>query len=216
MCCNWKRVRYNINKFLLYSFSIRCGFRKHRTICIAEILYYLWCTSDFILSALTLTHINAGGKLLWGIHSGILTGMFYFMAIILSLRYPFYWNWLIMMGFDRQMVYHRYCAWMAIICCVFHILDNNETQFITWKNQSGWFTWGSSVLMIAFASSYFRRKCYNSIFFWSHLLFLTSFVVFSLLHSAIFVPYGLVAIGMDLTLRTYDNAFKSVKSSYFI
>eukprot|EP01084_Bolivina_argentea_P313441 542805_1 len=207
---NHIRIKTYFQKVLLTKVMINLGFYK-RTICVAEILYYLWCAADFLFSILCLTDINKGGKILYGIHCGILTGMFYFMTILLSLRYTFYWNWLISMGFDRQMIYHKYCAYMAVVCCLFHIIDNNDTQFITWKNVSGWLTWISSVLMIIFATSYFRRKFYNSIFMCTHVLFLSLFVIFSLLHSAIFVPYGLAAIGIDVSLRTYDNAFKTAK-----
>lgn len=145
------------------------------------------------------------------LHSGLLTGVFYAMVIFLSLRYPFYWKWgLFMIGFDRQMIFHRYCAYMGAICCVFHILDNYRVIF-TWKAITGWLCYGFAILLLIFASSYFRRKHYNSWFLYSHWVFILGLIVFGWLHNAILIIYGTFIIIIDVVIRIFDNQFRTCK-----
>ena len=145
------------------------------------------------------------------IHSGLLTGIFYFMTILLSSRYPFYWKWgLFMIGFDRQMIYHRKCAIMAAICCVLHILDNWRA-LTSWKAQTGWISYGAALSLMFFANNYFRRKHYNGFFIRSHWLFIVLFLVFGWLHNAILIQYGTFFIALDTFIRIIDHRFRSCK-----
>lgn len=147
----------------------------------------------------------------FGIHSGLLTGIFYMMVIFLSLRYPFYWKWgLFMIGFDRQMIFHKYCAYLGAMCCIFHILDN-YTVIFTYKAITGWICYFFALLLLVFASSYFRRKHYNGLFIYLHWLFIIGFIVFGWLHNAILIIYGTFIIIIDVVLRIFDNQFRTCK-----
>ena len=182
---------------------------------VAELFFGLWCLATFglcIYLVATAFFFGYEKKLMiygdFGLHSGLLTGVFYAMVIFLSLRYPFYWKWgLFMIGFDRQMIFHKYCAYMGAICCIFHILDNYTTLF-TWKAISGWICYFFALLLLVFATSYFRRKHYNNIFLYSHWIFIIGFVVFGWLHNAILIIYGTFIIVIDVILRVFDNQFR--------
>merc|ERR1711879_612536 len=99
---------------------------------------------------------------------------------------------------------------MAAICCLFHIGDNWQA-LTTWKAKTGWVCYGSAVLLMLFASNYFRRKFYNNIFIRSHWLFIVVFLVFGWLHNAILVQYGTFFIIFDTIIRVLDSRFRSSK-----
>eukprot|EP01084_Bolivina_argentea_P201096 343790_1 len=214
-----ERIGFKFNKFWLFRIGCRCGYSKIRTTTIAEICFGLWCLAVFSLCIyLVSTSIYFGysNKLYiyengFALHSGLLTGIFYAMVIFLSLRYPFYWKWgLFMIGFDRQMLFHRYCAYFAAITCIAHIVDNYQTIF-TWKAITGWICYFFALLLLIFASNYFRRKHYNDIFLYSHWIFIIGFIVFGWLHNAILIIYGTFIILIDVILRFLDNQFRATK-----
>ena len=147
----------------------------------------------------------------FSIHSGLLTGVFYAMVIFLSLRYPFYWKWgLFMIGFDRQMIFHKYCAYLGAICCIFHILDNYSV-ILSYKAITGWICYLFAILLLIAASNYFRRKHYNGLFLYMHWTFIIGFIVAGWLHNAILIIYGTFIIIIDVVLRIFDNQFRSCK-----
>lgn len=198
-----------ISKFWLRRFACRCGYEQIRTFSVAELCFWLWCAGVFGLCVfLVLRHLCGGSNRLWVLHSGLLTGVFYAMTILLSLRFPFYWKWCVRMGFDRQMVYHRKCAWLGAACCVLHIVDNLDT-LLSWKAITGWLCFGFAVLILVAAHSHFRRKHYNSLFVPSHILFVTAFLVAGWLHNAVLVVYGTFVIAIDVAIRFFDNSCRS-------
>eukprot|EP00484_Ammonia_sp_Unknown_P019119 CAMPEP_0197032324 /NCGR_PEP_ID=MMETSP1384-20130603/11024_1 /TAXON_ID=29189 /ORGANISM="Ammonia sp." /LENGTH=657 /DNA_ID=CAMNT_0042461967 /DNA_START=49 /DNA_END=2022 /DNA_ORIENTATION=- len=213
-----ERIGFKLNKFWLFRIGLRFGHNRIRTTCVAEILWVCWCAAIFGMAIYLVErsyYYGYSNKLPivggFALHSGLLTGIFYAMAIFLSLRYPFYWKWgLFMIGFDRQMIFHKYCAWMGAICCVLHILDNYQTLW-NWKAISGWIMYLFALLLLVFASNYFRRKHYNDIFIYSHWIFILGFIIFGWLHNAILVIYGTFIIAIDIVLRLFDNSFRSCK-----
>ena len=153
--------------------------------------------------------LHVGGGIV--IHSGLITGIFYFMTILLSSRYPFYWKWgLFMIGFDRQMIYHRKCAYIAGLCCIFHIIDHCESM-MTERAMTGWICYGAAVLLLIFANNYFRRNHYNGLFLQSHWLLIMLFLGFGWLHNAILIQYGTFFIVLDALIRVFDHRIRSSK-----
>lgn len=151
--------------------------------------------------------VSAAGGI--GLHSGSLSGIFYFATILLSSRYPFYWKWgLFVIGFDRQLLFHRKCASLAAVCCVLHIVDCREALFSS-QALTGWICYGSALFLLIFANSYFRRSHYNGIFIRSHWLFVALFLLFGWLHHAIFVQIGAGFICFDRVLRAFDHRLRS-------
>ena len=147
------------------------------------------------------------------IHSGSLTGVFYFLTILLSSRYPFYWKLgLFVIGFDRQITYHRKCAILGAICCALHVRDHWKSQHLySWEALTGWICYGSALFLLIFSISYFRRKFYNGIFIRSHWIFIVIFLVFGWLHHAIFIQIGTGFIVLDAVIRVLDQRFRSTK-----
>ena len=115
-----------------------------------------------------------------------------------------------MIGFDRQMLYHRKCAQMAALCCVLHVIDHSAS-LMTWKAQTGWMCYGAAVLLLFFGSSYFRRNHYNGLFIRSHWFFIVIFLVCGWMHNAILIQYGTFFIVLDALIRVIDHRFRSTK-----
>ena len=185
---------------------------------VAGVCFRLWCTVLFALAIYLVgsSYVYDASNSLpiygnFAIHSGLITGVFYFMVILLSSRYPFYWKWgLFIIGFDRQMIYHRKCAYLAAVCCIFHIFDNRQA-LTTWKALTGWMCYGAALLLMMFANTYFRRKHYNGLFIRSHWLFIVLFLVFGWMHKAILIQYGTFFIVIDSIIRAIDLRFRSTK-----
>ena len=115
-----------------------------------------------------------------------------------------------MIGFDRQMIYHRKCAYLGAICCLLHIFDHRKA-LTTWKAQTGWICYGAAVLLLITANNYFRRNHYNAFFIRSHWLFIVVFLVFGWMHNAIAIQIGTGFIVIDSIIRAIDLRFRSTK-----
>ena len=185
---------------------------------VGQIFFLIWCSALFGLCIYLVggSYFNQWSNKLpvygsLSIHSGLITGMFYFMVILLSSRYPFYWKWgLLMIGFDRQMLYHQKCAQMAAVCCVLHIIDHREV-LMTWKAVTGWICYGSAICMLCLGNEYFRRKHYNGLFIRFHWLFIIIFLEGGWMHNAILIQYGTCFIVIDALLRVIDHRLRSSK-----
>ena len=205
------RVCRKLNKFWMITCGCRCRFFGITTVSVGEFFFWLWA---FVLFAWSLYLVGGysgypNNKMpVYGdytLHSGITTGMFYVMVISLSRKWVLY-----PIAFDRQMIYHRKCASLGAICCIFHIFDHREV-LTTWKALTGWISYGAAVLLLVTANNYFRRNHYNGFFIRSHWLFIVVFLVFGWLHDAIAIKIGTIFIVVDSIIRIIDLRFRTTK-----
>ena len=136
------------------------------------------------------------------VHSGLCSGIFYFLCVMLSLRYGI-WRLFFNLSFDRAMIYHQICAYIAILLCILHVYSNIYSSF-NYYGITGYICWISTIIM-SILGILLRRKYYNTFFIYSHWFFIIIVLVSGILHNAILIVVATPIFTIDFIIRIMDN-----------